>query len=331
VDHRALIRQYEVELKKLRAELEEKNRQIQSNELIIQLEEEKKRAEEDKQAAISALEQASKQYLQEREEKKRLEMKISMMNSQVIVGGHKIEDTPQFRSALEERQTLLLKEFDQKLQEFEKERQQIEEDKAQVERYKQLLLKQRDIMIALTNKLNERDEAIVQLQEELDAYDKINREQEESIENKNQRVYVLESILRRNNLRIPDDNINQIEKEKYHSRAKLDKLYLPHETEGNQYEHTPMTLLSPDEKIKELKSLVKEQEKEINILKIVSQKFINHSGTGNSDQSVKDLLNKVEKDLELKTRINEMEFEKQNLKKEIEQKSKKLLNTQLNR
>ncbi len=322
MDHRALIRQYEVELKKLRAELDEKNRQIKSNELIIQLEEEKKRAEEDKQAAISALEQASKQYLQEREEKKRLEMKISMMNSQVIVGGHKIEDTPQFRSALEERQTLLLKEFDQKLQEFEKERQQIEEDKAQVERYKQLLLKQRDIMIALTNKLNERDEAIVQLQEELDAYDKINREQEESIENKNQRIYVLESILRRNNLRIPDDNVNQIEKEKYHSRAKLDKLYLPYETDGNHNEHTPMTLLSPDEKIKELMSLVKEQEKEINILKIVSQKFINHSGTGNSDQNVKDMLNKVERDLELKNRINEMEIEKQNLKKQIEQKSK---------
>ena len=100
-----------------------------------------------------------------------------MMNSQVIIGGHKIEDTPQFRSALEERQTILLKEFDQKFQEFERERQQIEEEKAQVERYKQLLLKQRDIMIALTTKLNERDETIVQLQEELDAYDKINREQ----------------------------------------------------------------------------------------------------------------------------------------------------------
>ena len=199
---------------------------------------------EDKHAAIFALEQASKQYLQEREEKKRLETKISMMNSQVIVGGHKIEDTPQFRSALKERQTILLKEFDVKLQEFEKERQQIEEEKAQVERYKQLLLKQRDIMIALTTKLNERDEDIVQLQEELDAYDKINREQEELIENKNGRVFSLENILRRNNIRIPDDNLNKIEKDKYHhSRGKLDKLYLPYEAEknGKEYENTPMS------------------------------------------------------------------------------------------
>jgi kinesin family protein 3/17 len=47
------------------------------------------------------------------------------------------------------------------LGELEKERQQMEEDKAQVDRYKQLLLKQRDIMIALTARLNERDDTII--------------------------------------------------------------------------------------------------------------------------------------------------------------------------
>lgn len=40
-----------------------------------------------------------------------------------------------------------------------------------MERYKQLLLKQRDIMIALTQRLNERDEQILALQAELEAYD----------------------------------------------------------------------------------------------------------------------------------------------------------------
>jgi hypothetical protein len=68
-----------------------------------------------------------------------------------------------------------MNDFNMRLQEIEKERNQIEEEKAQVEKYKSLLLKQRDIMIALTTKLNERDEAIVQLQEEIDAYDKINK------------------------------------------------------------------------------------------------------------------------------------------------------------
>ena len=41
----------------------------------------------------------------------------------------------------------------------------------QVERYKALLLKQRDIMIALTQRLNERDNQILGLQAELEAYD----------------------------------------------------------------------------------------------------------------------------------------------------------------
>ncbi len=48
----------------------------------------------------------------------------------------------------------------------------------QVDRYKQLLLKQRDIMILLTQRLNERDEQIVALQDELDAYDRHQRELE---------------------------------------------------------------------------------------------------------------------------------------------------------
>jgi kinesin family protein 3/17 len=43
----------------------------------------------------------SKEYMQEREEKKRLEEKIKMMNSQMLIGGKMIEDTPQFRTALE--------------------------------------------------------------------------------------------------------------------------------------------------------------------------------------------------------------------------------------
>jgi kinesin family protein 3/17 len=39
-------------------------------------------------------------------------------------------------------------------------------------------------MIALTARLNERDETILQLQEELDAYDKIHRETEDKLEMK---------------------------------------------------------------------------------------------------------------------------------------------------
>ena len=112
-------------------------------------------------------------------------MKIALMNSQMIIGGEKknlIENSPHFRIALEERQNILLKEFDSKFQEFENERLKLENDKFEVERYKDLLIKQRDIMITLTSKLNERDENIVQLQEENETYEKINSRQEDLIE-----------------------------------------------------------------------------------------------------------------------------------------------------
>lgn len=104
------------------------------------------------------------------------------MNSQMLIGGRKIEDTPQFRTALEHQQRLIRQEYEVKLTEIEREREQIEEDKQQVDRYKHILMEYRDIMIALTSRLNERDEQIISLQEELDAYDRLYRETEQAIE-----------------------------------------------------------------------------------------------------------------------------------------------------
>ena len=51
-------------------------------------------------------------------------------------------------------------------------------------------------MIALTGRLNERDETIIQLQEELDAWDRITRETEVYMEHKNSRIEQLESFIR---------------------------------------------------------------------------------------------------------------------------------------
>ena len=74
-----------------------------------------------------------------------------------------------------------------------------------MDRYKQLLLKQRDIMIALTTRLNERDDTIIQLQEELEAYDRIHRETEEVLDVKDKRIHELEHTLRENHISIPKD------------------------------------------------------------------------------------------------------------------------------
>ena len=58
---------------------------------------------------------------------KKIEAKIKVMNLQMITGGQKLEETPQFKNALQEKQVMLEKDFEQKLMEIEREREQIEE------------------------------------------------------------------------------------------------------------------------------------------------------------------------------------------------------------
>lgn len=45
-----------------------------------------------------------------------------MMNSQVLEGGKQMENTPQFKSALEEKQKAIRQEYEGKLSELERER-----------------------------------------------------------------------------------------------------------------------------------------------------------------------------------------------------------------
>ena len=73
VDQRALLRKYELELKRLRAELESKSKNVVDKGVLLSMEQQKKRLEEDKKAAITALELRSQEYEREKQEKMRLE------------------------------------------------------------------------------------------------------------------------------------------------------------------------------------------------------------------------------------------------------------------
>eukprot|EP01028_Stygiella_incarcerata_P011389 TRINITY_DN6437_c1_g1_i1.p1 TRINITY_DN6437_c1_g1~~TRINITY_DN6437_c1_g1_i1.p1 ORF type:complete len:1007 (-),score=355.63 TRINITY_DN6437_c1_g1_i1:282-3302(-) len=194
LNERALIRKYERELKALRTELQQKSRDVVDKRRLLELEEQKRRAEEDKLAAITALEKRSREFMMEKEQKRKLEERIMMMQSQLLIGGITVEDTPQFRSALQEEYKRVHRQYEDRLAALEKERESIEEDKAQVDRYKQLLLKQRDIMIALTARLNERDETILALQEELDAYDHRQRLLEDALDQKTATLIHLQRV-----------------------------------------------------------------------------------------------------------------------------------------
>ena len=322
VNNRALIRKYENELKNLKNELELKNKMLKNNGLVMQLQEEKEQALQDKNEAIKELEKASRQYLIEREEKLKLEKKIQMMSEQMITGGHKIEETPQFQNALKNQ----LKLYENKILEIEKERQQLEEDKAENKEYKELLLKQRDIMNALTYKLNERDEYIAQLQEELESTEK----NENGLRN---RVQFLENILTEKKIPflIDNYNYNNVNNYKKNVTGNFSSSYLPYEAETNskQFEGRPIIMLSSKEKINELRSIISEQENKIHFLDLVSQKFIN---TMNHDGKIdiNKLLNQMENSKELYQKINQLQKENNNLKMEINEQNNYINNLNIN-
>ncbi|KAE8906277.1 hypothetical protein PF003_g10061 [Phytophthora fragariae] len=208
-----------LEAMRLRAELEERSRNVVDKRRLLELDEQRRRAEEDKMAAIRALEERSREFMREKEEKKRLEQRISALTSQMLMSNQRrltpsaggglgdgevlnVED-PLIRDAIKEHQDRIRQEYECRLADLEKERETIEEEKAQVDRYKQLLLKQRDIMIALTQRLNERDEQITALQDELDAYDRHQKELEEKLDEKTAHLIHLQRVAMEHNASSP--------------------------------------------------------------------------------------------------------------------------------
>jgi len=85
-----------------------------------------------------------------------------------------------------------------------------------------------------------------------------NRDLEEELEIKNQRNTTLENILKRHNIKAPEEKL----KDKKNHRL-IDKVYVPYQMEKLETVDnitTPITLLSSEEKIKELMLIIKEKE-----------------------------------------------------------------------
>jgi len=86
LDQKSLLRKYERELKRLRAELEEKNKNVVDKRRLLEIDEQRRRAEADKMAAIRALETRSLEFMREKEEKRKLEEEIARLTNQMIRG-----------------------------------------------------------------------------------------------------------------------------------------------------------------------------------------------------------------------------------------------------
>eukprot|EP00887_Chlorella_sp_A99_P008052 scaffold12.g8052.t1 len=180
LDHRTLLRRYERELRKLRAELQQKSRDLVDKRLVLQIEEARRREQADKIAAITALERQSQEIMRHKQAMAALQSRIASMQSQLLIGGQKIEDTPQFRwgwppgPGRGDARRLWTR---------------------WVEHLRGLLLKQRDIMIALTGRLNERDEQILGLQAEVEAYDAAqSRKLEDQLDRKTAELIALRKL-----------------------------------------------------------------------------------------------------------------------------------------
>ena len=320
IDHNGLIHQYENELKKIRKELEEKNKIIELNEEILKL---KNREEKEKIDALKAYEQTSRQLLIERDEKQKLETKIELMNLQMIKGGEKIEETPQFKNALQEME----KDFEKRILEIKKEKEQIEDSKSQVEAYNKLLYQQRDIMNSLSIALNEKEEMIndltlnkIQLENKIIEMNNIIKKKDKYIIDleklldfnkiKHKEYYEKDDTNIANVIKLNDNNINDIKK-----LVSNQKAYIPYEIEqnGKEYVSRAMPLLSSEEKIKELNDLVKSKNKEIILLKKVSEKCLG--------------LNENINENELKKKIKELQTENIKIQNELKE-SNQMINLQ---
>jgi len=96
----------------------------------------------------------------------------------------------------------------------------------QIETYKQILIKQKEIMIAMTESLKEKEETMTQMQKEIEVFDKIHQDTKEALNKENLRVQFLEKLLKKNGIEY-DQNPKLF-------RAETVDLELTHSSPANQ-------------------------------------------------------------------------------------------------
>jgi len=237
VDEKALLRRYEREVKRLRKELAERDKNVVEKRRFLELEEQRQQAELDKAKALNNLEKLSHDLMREKNERKRLQQQIENMNNQLVGGAF----DEHLRSLLLREQEKIRRHYEKKLHEIESEREQIEEEKAQSDRYKQLLIKQRDIMIQLTARLNERDQTILALQDELDSYEKQQRMLEDTLDQKTLSLVRLQK----------EANGQALSRE-----VPEQAMYAPHGSQMVEEGMPGVKLLNAEEKIRELTKVI---------------------------------------------------------------------------
>lgn len=76
------------------------------------------------------------------------------------------------------------------------------EGKNQTEIYKEIIMKQRDIMVELTEKIQEKEDDLQRMRKEINTFDKIHQEMKEALNKSNTRTQILEQELKKKNNQI---------------------------------------------------------------------------------------------------------------------------------
>lgn len=165
-DQSALLRAYEAQLAQLRSELRQRSKTLTDSARLLELEQLHRRAEEDRLEAMRALEQRTAEYLSEKAHKRMLEARIAAFQSQLL--GHPL-------AALAEggEYAALVASVDGAeplpSPRAPGEAAGAEQEKVAALRYGALLAQQRERMLALSRRLSERDNSLLDLQAELEA------------------------------------------------------------------------------------------------------------------------------------------------------------------
>jgi hypothetical protein len=140
-------------------------------------------------------------------------------------------------------------------------------------------------MIALSNKINERDELIANLEEQIYLFDN----QDDLLSNYYKRINQLEALLIKNKIPLPE-NLNKVN---FSNKKNND-----------------------DEKINQLREIISQQENKINYNDVMIKKLMN---TVNNDGKVdlNKLLQQMETAKDLYNKINELQKEKEKYKNDI--------------
>ena len=70
----------------------------------------------------------------------------------------------------------------------------------QIQNYDQIIRKQKEIMMGMTENLREKEETITRLQNEIDIFDKIHQETKEALNKENIKVQMMEKLLKKNGI-----------------------------------------------------------------------------------------------------------------------------------